>query len=473
MKIIKTLILATALCPLFQSCNDGDSPKPAEMIDVQFSGSLNTSESNGKILSGEEPTHLIISVVSLAGGEPLLNMEKIDLYKIGSSYVAKPVALPSGTHKITDFLLVTESNEVVYAVPKYGSTLEKAVSKPLPHQFYVGKDAVFQHSMEVLNTSAYEANDLGYASFPSQIVNPLRMAVFTSDNPSLPTDAHVTVLQEGNIIEQVSLQPQINLISFPGGNNENYTIEVKKEGYATYVRDFNYSQLIDSLDNMLLEIELKKSFTMLAYIDFAASDIFSMSLQGDSGLLFIDFGDGTSTDHALTTSSSTSEIRHTYATEGNHPITITGDIHMIKEFYSYYGDGMILEIDFTGLTGLESIIFGLTRGPAVVDLSRCEKLRSVNMAAIPQLEDLILPDVNFINYFLISGSTSLNTDDIDDIINKIHENAVLNNEMNGDFLYGTDWVADSGDPIGPPSASSIAKLTELRDSYGWTVLPPL
>ena len=45
--------------------------------------------------------------------------------------------------------------------------------------------------------------------------------------------------------------------------------------------------------------------------------------------------------------------------------------------------------------------------------------------------------------------------------------------MNGQFFYGTDWVADSGDPIGPPSASSIAKLTELRDTYGWTILPPL
>ncbi|GAA0190183.1 hypothetical protein GCM10009122_51470 [Fulvivirga kasyanovii] len=465
---------ALVLGILLSSCDDEEHAQPVELVNVQFSGTLSASDINGRTLDDiEEPTHLVINVIPLAGGEPHLDMEKIELYKMGDSYVAKAVALPKGTHIITDFLLVSASNKVVYAVPKAGSAFEKAVSKPLPHQFYIGKDDVFHHNLQVLKATPYSPRDFGYASFTGQVVNPLRVAAFASDDPALPTNAYGSIYHNGEKIKGFSLSSKITLISFPGEVDADYTIEIQKTGYATYVKEFNYRQLTDSLDNLLLEVTLQRSFTLLAYINFAASNVFSMSLKGDSGLISIDFGDGTSMNHTLNNDASTSEIRHTYASEGNHPITITGDIHMITEFYSYYGDGMIDEIDLTGLTGLESIIFGLTRGPEVVDLSQCEKLNFVNMAAIPQMKELILPDVNFIKYFLINGSTQLNTANIDDIINKIHQNAVLNNEMDGQFFYGSDWVADSGDPIGPPSASSVAKLTELRDTYNWTILPPL
>ncbi|UII30797.1 hypothetical protein LVD17_21110 [Fulvivirga ulvae] len=477
MKTSRILILMTALlCGILSSCDDEEHAQPAGLVNVQFSGTLSASDINGRTHDDvEEPTHLVINVIPLAGGEPHLDMEKIELYKMGDSYIAKAVALPKGTHIITDFLLVSASNKVVYAVPKAGSALEKAVSKPLPHQFYIGKDDVFHHDLQVIKAAPYSPRDFGYASFTGQVVNPLRVAAFAADDPALPTNAYGYIYHNGDRIKGFSLSSQkISLISFPGEEDADYTIEINKTGYASYVKDFDYSQLIDSLgDDMLLEVKLQKSFTMLAYIDFSFSNIFSISLNGDSGHLNIDFGDGTSTTHALSNDVTQSEIQHSYSSEGNFLITITGDIHLIEQFYSYYNGGMVDEIDFSGLTSLSDLSLGLTRGPSSVDLSHCEKLKHVNMAGIPQLEELILPDINFINNIMVSGPNLLNTTDIDDIVDKVYQNAVLNDEMNGYFIYSLIWYNETGAPIGPPSGSSLAKLAELRDLYGWNILPAL
>jgi hypothetical protein len=93
------------------------------------------------------------------------------------------------------------------------------------------------------------------------------------------------------------------------------------------------------------------------------------------------------------------------------------------------------------------------------------------MPGIPQLATLLLPTSHHIYFISISGPNALNTADIDAITDNIYTNTVANNITSGYFTYSNDWSSMTAPPIGPPSPATTVKLTELQNTYGWTLYP--
>lgn len=467
---IKLFFIICTIGLIFSSCVKEQIEQDADLINIQFSA-LHSEVTNegGRILDFEDPSFLLLSLESVTG-EVVLNMEKISIYKFGSSYISEPILLEPRKYKVTDFLLVSESNEILYAVPKQGSALQDIVSKNLPFNFTVKKDISNSVELEVVSVYNYDANDLGYASFSSHIINPLKLAVFTADNPGALTDATAVIMKDDEILQSIPLDAKINLISISGDANAIYSIKVEKSGYNPYSFEFYYSELVNTLTDLILEIVLQRPLAISAITDSSGS--FEIDLNGNTGQIQVDFGDGIVTNYTL---SQYLTIAHTYSTNGNYEVVVTGDLHLISGFRSYYGMGKADQIDMSSLTGLKSIQFGLTtQSPSIINLSNSPLLTSVDLSGCENLDELILPSAHSIRSILVDGPNLLDFRDMDYLINNIHENTVSNGINDGIFSLGISWINTpnpDNEMIGPPSVESIEKLRELRDTYNWHINP--
>src|SRR5688500_4757607 len=121
------LAVALLLFVVVTSCDDAKHTKPGHG-QVTFSLDLN-STSQGRV--AQEPHALIVTVVD-KNNIPVLNKKKITLYSFNGSFISEPLDLKSGTYKLTEFFVLDENNNIVYATPLEGSPLAYLVNDPLP-----------------------------------------------------------------------------------------------------------------------------------------------------------------------------------------------------------------------------------------------------------------------------------------------------------------------------------------------------
>ncbi|MBT1688257.1 hypothetical protein [Dawidia soli] len=219
-----------------------------------------------------------------------------------------------------------------------------------------------------------------------------------------------------------------------------------------------------SVSNLLVP-----AITMNAYIDFPIP-AFVFSINGPSGAITVDWGDGT-TD--VWTLNNNIIVYHYYTAEGNYPVTVTGDLETVTAFQATSSSIAAMDqLDISALPALQYFELTVARGPAVVDLSHNTALNSITLRGSPQTTTLLLPPNHVINYVdisatTLSNNTSLPVATINALIDNIHT-SVVNNPRSGEFKLadqsGTGWV-------GPPSPGAVTQLEDLGDNYSWTVLP--
>ena len=450
-----------------QCTEDGEILK---LEKVQFTCSLTTLDPEGRIQFNNAPTTLLLSLEDLAGN-PVVTNKKISLLQVGGSFMsAEPLELLSGHYRITGFLLLADSATVLYATPRRGSPLAHLVEHPLPYKISVDKNTVSQIEMEVVDVTQNPPEDLGYASFLIHTINLLKIGVFaTRDDQTDLTSAEAYVLRDADTIGNYSLPPALSLISFHGDPQDVYTLIVNKEGYKRYTREFIYSELTDTLDGNPLKVSLIEEpiFTMSMNTDYLEGS-FTVTVAGAPGLLTVDWGDGTILSYGLDRDET--GLQHRYTTRGAYLIKVTGDVEKITLFNSIIGNGPVTSMNLRGLTDLEEIRYAFTSGPGVLDLTNSKKIRKIVMPQATDLISLLLPTENMITSIEINGPNLITTAEVDKIIDKVYRSAVSRNEMNGTFV-ARDYFLPSEKLVGPPSASGLAKLRRLRDTYNWTITP--
>jgi hypothetical protein len=227
------------------------------------------------------------------------------------------------------------------------------------------------------------------------------------------------------------------------------------------------------IDGAKRPITVRHAFTLSpSALDYY---VFALGTTSPSADIIVAWGDGAETPFTIT--SPYQDIEHTYAYSGyysDYTIRITGDLNKITFFSSYYGSSQFTAIDFKALSKLEEIEIGLTPAPSVIDLSHNHKLVKISLIDLEDVQSLILPRTHDISRIDLFG-LDLTTGDIDGVIDNIYKNTLTKKITNGLFGLGMDDGDDNeeGPMMGPPSISSIKKLRELQDSYGWTILPAL
>lgn len=465
MKARVILMLALFVSALLQSCTEDQNPQQSEKVEFQLSLSAITAD-GGRTGVSELPdgAELVLTLVNNSGA-PVLTNHRIAILSFGGSYITGPIELKPGLYSITDFM-IAQGSDILYATPKKSSSLAPAVIRPLPYKFNVVRDKLTHIEMEVVDTKGYKPEDFGYVSFSIDVVNPLAIAVFTSDaGVTELTEAKAFLYLGTKLIGEYNLKAKTNLISFKGDPDGSYRLLIRKPGFSQYIKHFIYRDLIEELGNLPLQALLGPAFT----IETQLVSQFEVELVGSGGVIDVDWGDGfvESIDFGTTP---IALLNHTYAGDDVYFISITGAVDQVTEFYNYYdAGGKATDIRFEQLSGLRQIRYGLISGPATIDLSSNNQLDFINIAGIEELEQLILPATHDIDFIICSGPNLFTTPVIDAIINSIYTNAVADNIHGGIFGLQVNWADENSGLVGSPSLAARMQLNELRTTYGWTV----
>jgi hypothetical protein len=464
---MKALVLMPLLflAVMLQSCTEDENPQQSEKVEFQFTFSATTSD-GGRTNAGELPdgADLILTLVDKTGA-PVLTNHRVEILSFGGNYVTGPIELKPVQYSIMDFM-IADGSDILYATPRKDSPLAPAVIRPLPFKFNVTRDKLTNVAMEVVDTKGYKPEDFGYVSFSIGVVNPLSIAVFTTgEGGTKLAEAHAFLYLGTELIGEYNLKAKVNLISFKGDPDASYKLMIRKPGYQQYITHFIYSELIEHLANLPLDVLLGPAFT----IETAVVSQFEVELSGIGGVIDVDWGDGAidSFDFSV---DPVAMLNHTYSADGIYFISITGDVDQVTDFYNYYdAGGKATDIRFEQLSGLRQIRYGLISGPAVIDLSTNTQLDFINIAGIAELEELILPSTHDIDFIISAGPNLFTTPVIDAIINSIYTNAVEDNIHGGVFGLQANWADNESGYVGSPSAPARAQLDELRTTYGWNV----
>jgi hypothetical protein len=467
MKQIFKLILVIILAVVFQTCSEQEELRPEK---VQFSCQLKfTGNAGGRASSLPDGSVLKISIETQSGS-PVLTNHTVNLLSFGESFTSDPLELTPGTYKIVDFLIV-HGTTVLYAVPHLGSPLASAVINPLDFEFTVTKNNISTIEMEVINLNGQSPEDFGYTSFNIGILNTFELSVFTEQNSEVNfTAADGYILEGMDTVHKFVINPTVNRVAFVSDDEKTYRIEVIKDGYSRYTREFIINDLTTELNNKPLKAILYPALTLRANPTYDANNTFRFHIRSDTGgEVTINWGDGTSGLHLL---NDTFEEVHTYPAQGIYFISVTGDLENVEYFSSYYGDSRTYKINVEHLPALKDFRNGLTLGPKTINLSQNPLLQTVDITHTVVFERLYLPADHAINSITISGPNHLTTDAVDDIINNVYANSINKIITDGFFGIKQNWQDGNDNTMaGPPSEAALLKLKTLRDGFGWQIHP--
>ncbi|HYF68972.1 MAG TPA: hypothetical protein VD884_12600 [Ohtaekwangia sp.] len=453
------LLFAVLFLFVLVRCAD-ENEKSLQPEKVQFSFRLSPSDaSSGRTGGTELPpgTSLLLSIEN-AAGNPVLTQHPVSILSLGDGYITTPLDLGPGKYTIVDFLLVDELNQILFATPLKGSPLGKLVENSLPYSFHVSKNKVSNVPMEVISTNAQTPEAFGYVSFPINIVNPLSIAVFAAGEGEIVlTEAELKIFNNVGESYVFNLDDKVNTIPFKGDAEATYTLEITKEGYETYSREFNYTELLEELNGNPFEVVLQIQEALILTANGTESHFAFWLFFNLEGKVTIDWGDGSPTEE-INFADFTEEFNyayrsHQYETEGTQTIKVTGDLHQITEV-----QGSVM-----GITGIYTSYLPGLQNIGVYDASidELDLSNNFNLTGLSFTTSTVNSIVFPVNHS-VNDIYSLESDvPINDIVDHVYSNAIAEEIYDGDFLYYEEFSE--------LTPSSVNKLQYLIDELNWSV----
>jgi len=251
MKTFNRFISIALIVPLFiiaLSCEKKGSNIPGTgKAEFSVSGAELGAKSDSIPDSTAYSFQLLVSVEDLEGNAVLTD-KLIPLYVFGTGFLSEDIELPAMDLKLTKFMVINASGEVIFASPLAGSQLAYLVNNPLPITFKIIPNQVTKILPEVLFVGDHTPGQFGYASFGVQIVKPLDFWVMAVLDPSplMPpiviTTARLTVMAPDGWHYTFNLKAEVNHIIIRGGYQV-YTFILEKEGYLTQKLQFTARDL--------------------------------------------------------------------------------------------------------------------------------------------------------------------------------------------------------------------------------------
>lgn len=462
------LVIGMLLLPviLMTSCTEEENRDPAK-ANLTFSFAL-TENKEGRTADGQlSPGASVLLSIESSNGALVLDQHKVLIQKDANGYITRPVHLPLGSYDLVEFIVVDGSEEVLYATPREGSVLSKVISQPLPFKFSIESDDVIDKRVAVLHTGTKTAKSFGYESFRRQ-PHSLKVQVhIRNDKKLLPASAEALIMKGLDTLMMYQLSEKMNTLAFDGDPGETYTLVVVKDSYARFSQNF----AVNDVKGKPLKIVMDPALTVVG-IPRADQNYFGMQLDPAWGIFdfMVDWGDGT---NEIWTSGNDTALGHFYQQPGHYFISITGNgLDSVVLVGNLVEQGRIQRLGMEHLVNLRDFRIEYGQGPKVIDLSHSPFLSEVRIypreGEASPLEDLIIPDNAAIYLLEIGGNLNLKAESLNELINDLHHQ-VANAPRSGDFWYGR-WE-DPNVPVVTPSPEALAKLRDLKNTYGWVVNP--
>ncbi len=408
-------------------------------------------------------------------GVPIFTNKVISILKINENWISEPLPIPTGSYILTELLILSPNNEILYAVPLQDSPVADLVLTPLPVSFVVNPNEIINLNIELLHANDLNPADIGYVTFPFKTVDYFFLSVFTpSHNGHSFADAQAFIIQNSDTINSFNIQPEPNTLTFTSADSGVFTLVIIKSGFSKYSQNFTISEIYEDYENALISVQLKPAFTFVADPNLIDGiNIFDISI-GFNGIIKIDWGDGQIQHYSANEDDLKITCAHIYEKEGLYFVSVTKDIQNIRTFYSYYGAGPIKEINLTNLSNLIDFRLGLSgesSHPKVFDFSNNLQVQHIDVGGNSNLEDIILSENNEVKDLSLFGPNQIKTEDLEEIISKVYGSAIENNRHRGNISLSTR--DNDGTFIGPPSNTTLEHLRILKQNYNWYLEPDL
>lgn len=203
---------------------------------VALQGSNGTKSGSDSVIVSYQ---VLISVQDQAGNTVFTD-KTVPLYVFGNGFVSESVEIEAGDYKLTKFMVINVSGEVIYAAPLEGSSLAYLTDKPLPLNFSILPGKITTVLPEVLSVGDQTPDKFGYASFSVKVIKPLEFyaeCILDPGNPMIMaptqiTTADLTVYDAYGWHYKFKLEAGVNHLIIRGGSDI-YTFVLEKEGYLT------------------------------------------------------------------------------------------------------------------------------------------------------------------------------------------------------------------------------------------------
>ncbi len=249
-----------------------------------------------------EPAFVLLSIND-SDGVSIFTREKIELVKVGDSYVTDEITLESGTYSVIEFI-VTDLNDVVISiVPKENSVLAQFTTKPLPFDFVVSTDETKETATENINAAGYTSVDFGYTglslTFPENtdffsltVDDSVLLTTKTLNLKSITGSTYLVDWGDGTVEKYVStiIDSGIeNTISHTYAENGVYTINVSGSVEAIELLDFNSNDQENNWQSHLTSIDITK-LTLLKSCSLYSGYLTTLNTSENEALEFLGLG---------------------------------------------------------------------------------------------------------------------------------------------------------------------------------------
>jgi len=268
---MNSLIVMCVFTVLFCSCNKETSKSEAKG-NVKFSISSATNLKSAVVSdsSRNNDTTAInyFAMITLIDqtGNVIYNSKLISLYTFGGQYLSENVTLPTGTYKLTQFIIL-KGSVAIYATPVAGSERAQLVQTPLPLNVVVTENNTTQVAPQVLAIDNSSPESFGYTNFSFSVVNTLvfKMIVYGPDSlqhDTIPISANLQVSLYSRITQNFRSLPLYYVINpsvtnIEVNNSAYYFLAIYKKGYSPWEQNFSYSE-IESFISTPLIVHLNK-----------------------------------------------------------------------------------------------------------------------------------------------------------------------------------------------------------------------
>lgn len=408
-----------------------------------------------------------------------MTFKQFDILTFGGNSVTAPIELPAGNYKVTDFLIIDESSEVLYAIPKAGSEFSKLVDRALPLSFAVRTDRVNNFPIQVVRTGESKPEKFGYVSFNIDIAAypEFRLAVFVQEKErlNLAKASVVLINNRDTIYNKTTGANHVNDIILKADQHDTLTLIVRKDHFSSFKREFVLSELRDELQGAPLKVILKPAITFTVFQK--AKEYFyqylEIQVEGDNGkYLIADWDDGT----IDTVSLSSGLLIHTYSEPVHEDVyrhvNISGDIDYIRFFGLGLDAPFFSSFNFSNLTGLQRVGIHFQTYLKEIDLSHNLELEWLAIGYCAQLQSIDLPPSKNLKFVELTD-VPLDTEAADEFVGDLYQ-TIVTNDIHGGYLMmvmtpeevipGALWPF-----IGPPSESSFEKYAIMVQEYGWEI----
>gem|GEM_PF-5213278 len=220
------------------ACTGGSDTPPLEPQSVTFRYlSTGTTNSSGRIDQEATPHSLVVSIETEAG-QSVHHRLSVNLLSFNGEYLSEPVPLTPGNYTVTEFLVLDDLGNTLFAAPVAGSPNALLVDQPLPQPFTVAEGLTTEVLVEVLSAEEGTPDDFGYASlkFTVRPTFNFQIVVFAiNETTALPelVASDLTVVVDGTERVNTTLEASTNLIRVPDSAGS-YSLTVSKVGYPGF-----------------------------------------------------------------------------------------------------------------------------------------------------------------------------------------------------------------------------------------------